>query len=731
MGEVARTRDGRGLRLAATSIVLASVLAPACSKKDAPPADHLGESSAPLSSYPRYDGFKGGSLPAKTVALTFDDGPGIYASQISTYLKGQGIRAVFFINGNRVTTSGDLPNPNNITVTPNVQSILAQIIADGHLVANHTVTHRDIVTDILPLADGATQLFNELSETDTDINGYVPSGYYLFRAPYGSYNPTAYGDLSGTAMNKYIGPIYWDAGGVETNYGGTNNPTQAADWACWQGDIVCGATGTGCTKGSKVDLNGPGNQGYLTSNQCGDAYLAEINSVGRGVVLMHDPYFWSSGNTFEMVKYIVPKLVTAGYSFARIDDVPDIKAALPPCDATCATCDGVGSGYCLTCNLGRYFSGGSCITCNTCGPGLYQTAACTPTSNTVCAPCDGSCATCSGGGPTSCTSCAANKYLTGGGSCQACSVCAAGSYQTSACTATADTVCATCSAGTYSNAPAQTTCTSCDPGTYGPNAGATSCTPCAAGKSSDQPGETACTDCAAGSHSDAGSSACSTCSAGTYAASGSAVCTDCPIGTSSSDNAASCTACAAGSYAASPGAPTCTKCAAGSASGSPGATSCTPCVAGTAASAIGSTACTACAAGSWSGAGASTCSACGSCDDANACTTDSCDATKGCVHTKIAGCVVDAGSSGGVDAGSAGGMDGSAGSHDAGSGTMVGGSDGGSGGSADSGSDGSTDDSAPTGSDGGCGTAPGSAGGGATFLVALAVTIASRRRRSR
>jgi peptidoglycan/xylan/chitin deacetylase (PgdA/CDA1 family) len=410
MGEVARARDGRLLRLVATAVVLTSALAPACSKKDPPRAEHLGDSSSSLSSYNRYDGFKGGTLPAKTVALTFDDGPGIYASQLSTWLKGQNIRAVFFVNGDRVTTSADLPNPNNITVTANVQSILAQIIADGHLVANHTVTHRDIVTDILPLADGSTQLFKELSETDTDINGYVPSGYYLFRAPYGSYNPTAYADLSGTAMNKYVGPVYWDAGGVNTNYGGTNNPTQAADWACWQGDIQCGGVGTGCTgAGASVNLNGAGNQGYLTTTQCGDAYLAEITSVGRGVVLMHDPYYWSQGNTFEMVKYIVPKLQALGYSFARIDEVPAIKAALPPCDATCATCEGVGSDYCTSCNAGRYFSAGSCITCNTCGPGLYQVAACTPTSNTVCAPCDGSCATCSGAGATSCTSCATNK----------------------------------------------------------------------------------------------------------------------------------------------------------------------------------------------------------------------------------------------------------------------------------------------------------------------------------
>ena len=58
-------------------------------------------------------------------------------------------------------------------------------------------------------------------------------------------------------MNKYVGPIGWDIGGERT-------ATAGADWACWQENPK------------------------LTSKACGDLYLSEIATVGRGIVLMHD-----------------------------------------------------------------------------------------------------------------------------------------------------------------------------------------------------------------------------------------------------------------------------------------------------------------------------------------------------------------------------------------------------------------------------------------------------------
>ena len=91
----------------------------------------------------------GTSLPAKALALTFDDGPSARTAELSTYLKSQNIKATFFVNGGHLATT-TLPNPNGITVMPGAAAILAQLVADGHLVANHTVTHRDLVSQVLP-----------------------------------------------------------------------------------------------------------------------------------------------------------------------------------------------------------------------------------------------------------------------------------------------------------------------------------------------------------------------------------------------------------------------------------------------------------------------------------------------------------------------------------------------------------------------------------------------------
>ena len=49
---------------------------------------------------------------------------------------------------------------------------------------------------------------------------------------------------------------------------------------------------------------------------------------------MHDPYYNDLDpeqlGTVDMVKYIVPKLKAEGFTFTRVDKVPQIAALLPP-----------------------------------------------------------------------------------------------------------------------------------------------------------------------------------------------------------------------------------------------------------------------------------------------------------------------------------------------------------------------------------------------------------------
>lgn len=348
--------------------------------------------------------YVGAGLANKELVLTFDDGPGARTAELSTYLKAEGIHATFFVNGKNFTGA--------------TNTLLAQLVADGHLIGNHTQSHMDLVTEVTTKAARVS----EVNTTDALIASFIPWNKFLFRPPYGSWSAGVAADLGG-ASSKYIGPINWDIGGFSDEY-----PSKAADWACWQGQLYAGAS----------KANGTG---YATTKQCGDAYLSEIVAVGRGIVLMHDPYSWAQGNTVDMVKYLVPLLKADGFTFKAIDQVPSIAADIKPCDVSCATCTGPAATDCATCPAGKYVKAGACTACTTCATGTYEATACAANADTVCASCDPSCSACSGSA-TSCA-CPPGQFAASSG-CQPCSSCAPGTFASAACTASADTTCTAC-----------------------------------------------------------------------------------------------------------------------------------------------------------------------------------------------------------------------------------------------------------------------------------------------
>jgi cysteine-rich repeat protein len=97
----------------------------------------------------------------------------------------------------------------------------------------------------------------------------------------------------------------------------------------------------------------------------------------------------------------------------------------------------------------------ACQTCDVCGDGTVESAACTPTSNTQCAACpDGAC------------DCAEGTFdhddnpLT---ACQSCDACSAGEVETVACTPTRNTECEVCAVDTVDHDEDPTTaCQACD-----------------------------------------------------------------------------------------------------------------------------------------------------------------------------------------------------------------------------------------------------------------------------
>jgi peptidoglycan/xylan/chitin deacetylase (PgdA/CDA1 family) len=105
----------------------------------------------------------------KTVALTFDDGPGASTAAIVQILRDEGITATFFNIGINQTVRG---------------ALVQQEASQGLLLGNHTWSHPDMATQT-----SAVQA-DEMDKTTAEQISLVGSPPCFFRPPYGSYNST-------------------------------------------------------------------------------------------------------------------------------------------------------------------------------------------------------------------------------------------------------------------------------------------------------------------------------------------------------------------------------------------------------------------------------------------------------------------------------------------------------------------------------------------------------------
>ena len=105
----------------------------------------------------------------KTVALTFDDGPGASTAQIMAILRDADVTATFFNIGV------------NATVRPDLVRAEAQ---EGFLLGNHTWSHPQLTT----LSESAQA--QEMDRATAEQISLVGSRPCFFRPPYGSYNST-------------------------------------------------------------------------------------------------------------------------------------------------------------------------------------------------------------------------------------------------------------------------------------------------------------------------------------------------------------------------------------------------------------------------------------------------------------------------------------------------------------------------------------------------------------
>ncbi len=119
----------------------------------------------------------------KTVALTFDDGPGPTTPGIIAVLREYGVPATFFNIGQ------------NAAAYP---ALVRAEAADGYLVGNHTWNHPDMRR--LSVPGQAT----ELDEASAEQESLVGWGPCAFRPPYGNYNATTLALARQRGMRAWI-----------------------------------------------------------------------------------------------------------------------------------------------------------------------------------------------------------------------------------------------------------------------------------------------------------------------------------------------------------------------------------------------------------------------------------------------------------------------------------------------------------------------------------------------
>lgn len=104
------------------------------------------------------------------VALTFDDGPDVEMTpRVLDVLDRHGIKATFFLIGEQVRKYPD---------------IVRRIIAEGHIVGNHTYTH----SAKFPLSNSRS-VRKEIEDAQQAVEDLVGIRMRLFRPPFGVTNP--------------------------------------------------------------------------------------------------------------------------------------------------------------------------------------------------------------------------------------------------------------------------------------------------------------------------------------------------------------------------------------------------------------------------------------------------------------------------------------------------------------------------------------------------------------
>ena len=201
----------------------------------------------------------GTSLPAKTVVLTFDDGPHAkHTDEILEILKRYGAPAIFFELGQNL---GKIDAQGKAQLGPN-GAVARRVLAAGHVLADHSFTHGVMAK----MSDEAVR--HEATETEALLDATGRTHAALFRFPYGARNEAKLQTVEAMKLRSMMWTV------------------DSLDWA----DPV--------------------------PKSIADRVLGEVDKAQRGVILFHD----IQARTVVALPTVLDQLVAGGYRFATWKD---------------------------------------------------------------------------------------------------------------------------------------------------------------------------------------------------------------------------------------------------------------------------------------------------------------------------------------------------------------------------------------------------------------------------
>jgi peptidoglycan/xylan/chitin deacetylase (PgdA/CDA1 family) len=184
---------------------------------DSTPAPGAGQDPPPPPGHPQYYVHEGD----KAIALTIDDGPSAkYTPQVLALLAQYKIAATFCMIGQSADKHA---------------SLVAEVSAAGHLVANHTWTHPNLSKMT------AAQVTAEIERTNDAITRGGAKQPVLFRAPGGNWSPTVFQVCAQLGLR----PLDWSVDPRDWSRPGTDHIVQTVMGHTHTGSIILEHDGGG------------------------------------------------------------------------------------------------------------------------------------------------------------------------------------------------------------------------------------------------------------------------------------------------------------------------------------------------------------------------------------------------------------------------------------------------------------------------------------------------------